>query len=301
MHKFKSLNEAFCEGLYLVDSQGLNVSSRGTNQKELLFHQIEIEDPTALTIEPPARRFQPLYAVAEWLWYLSANRSARNIGKWASIWNDITDEDGNVESNYGSYLFGSQDVKTEYHHKGTQWQWVIDELLRDRDTRRATIMINQPYHKFKNPKDYPCTNNMHFFIRENKLFLGVNMRSNCSVHGFCNDVWTFCLFQQLMLNELNTRLPKDQQVELGSYIHSAGSYHVYERHWNMMNLIVNNYRKNNTGNYPETPKYKLNPDVTMGTIIEQWLYLPYKDLTIEQITEHTQEVMNTIFTITEPK
>ena len=295
MHKYQNLNEAFCEGLYLVATEGRNVSSRGTNQKELMFHQIQIQDPTDLNIMPIARKFQPKYAIAEWLWYLSANPSAENIGKWASIWNDITDEKGHVESNYGTYIFSTGGLLHKYSNRGTQWAWVIDELIRDRDTRRATIMINQPHHKFKNPKDYPCTNNMHFFIRDNQLHLGVNMRSNCSVHGFCNDVWTFCMFQQLMLNELNTRLPEDQQVTLGTYTHSAGSYHVYERHWSMMQKIVDNYRAQNAGNYPELPKWKLKPEITMGLIIEQWLYLPYKDLTIEEINKHTEEIMELIY------
>ena len=295
MKIYQSLDEAFCEGLHLVDSEGRHVESRGTKQKELLFHQIEILDPTALSIMPRARKFQPLYAVAEWLWYLSANPSAQNIGKWASIWNDITDEKGDVESNYGTYIFGKAGPITKYSNRGTQWQWVIDELLADRDSRRATIMINQPYHKFKNKKDYPCTNNMHFFIRESKLFLGVNMRSNCSVHGFCNDVWTFCMFQQMMLNELNTRLPEDQQLSLGSYIHSAGSYHVYERHWSMMRKIVDNYRAQNTSSYPETPKFKLKPDITMGRVIDDWLYLPYADLSPEEIQQHTINVMEKIY------
>ena len=107
-----------------------------------------------------------------------------NIGKLAKIWLDIQDDNGMCESNYGCYLLGDQ------------WHWVVSELLNDRDSRRATIVINQPYHKGKNKKDYPCTQYVHFFIRDNKLHLGVNMRSNDAVFGFCNDVFTFCMFQQ---------------------------------------------------------------------------------------------------------
>jgi len=295
MHKYASLNEAFCEGLFLVNTEGRNVHSRGTNQKEILFHQIEITDPTALAIMPPARNFQPKYAVAEWLWYLSGSRSARNIGKWAAIWNDIVDENGEVESNYGSYIFGTGGILTQWSNRQTQWAWVVDELLRDRDSRRATIMINQPHHKFKNKKDYPCTNNMHFFIRDNKLFLGVNMRSNCAVHGFCNDVFTFCMFQQMMLNELNAKLPEDQKLVLGSYIHSAGSYHVYDRHWAMMDKIVENYRATHTGNYPEVQKFRLKSDITIGKVIDKWLYLPYDDLDINEINLHTTNAMEALY------
>ena len=106
MHTFKDLNSAFCESLALVKEQGLNVESRGTKQREILFHHICIEDPTALTIAPPLRRFKPVYAIAEWLWYLSRDKNVKNIGKFAETWLNIQDEQGEAESNYGEYIFG---------------------------------------------------------------------------------------------------------------------------------------------------------------------------------------------------
>ena len=285
MHTFKDLNSAFCESLALVKEQGLNVESRGTKQREILFHHICIEDPTALTIAPPLRRFKPVYAIAEWLWYLSRDKNVKNIGKFAETWLKIQDEQGEAESNYGEYIFGEQTGLL-----GTQWRWVTQELLRDRDTRRATISINQPYHKNKNPLDYPCTNNIHFFIRDNQLHLGVNMRSNCAIFGFCNDVWTFCMFQQLMLNELNDC---GANLTLGRYYHSAGSFHVYERHWKMQDTILANYRKNNTGNYPDLKKYELQSTITSEEMIGY--ALPTFDMTLESIKQHTKETMEKIY------
>ena len=285
MHTFKDLNSAFCESLALVKEQGLNVESRGTKQREILFHHICIEDPTALTIAPPLRRFKPVYAIAEWLWYLSRDKNVKNIGKFAETWLKIQDEQGEAESNYGEYIFGEQTGLL-----GTQWRWVTQELLRDRDTRRATISINQPYHKNKNPLDYPCTNNIHFFIRDNQLHLGVNMRSNCAIFGFCNDVWTFCMFQQLMLNELNDC---GANLTLGRYYHSAGSFHVYERHWKMQDTILANYRKNNTGNYPDLKKYELQSTITSEEMIGY--ALPTFDMTLESIKQHTKDTMEKIY------
>ena len=143
----------------------------------------------------------------------------------ATIWRQISDKNGQVESNYGFYL-------------KPQWEWVKQEILGDVDTRRATIVINQPYHKNKNPKDYPCTQYIQFFVRENKLNMGVNMRSNDLVFGLCNDVFTFALFQQLMLIELRDA---GLDIELGSYYHHAGSLHVYERHYDMVSEIIPNH------------------------------------------------------------
>ena len=285
MDTFKDLNSAFCESLAKLKRKGSNVSSRGSNQREMLFQNICITDPTALTIAPPIRKFRPTYAIAEWLWYLSRDRKVKNIGKFADVWNQIQDAKGECESNYGEYMF-----ELQHNSHRPQWEWAMQELLGDRDTRRATISINQPYHKWKNKKDYTCTQYIHFFIRDNKLHLGVNMRSNDAVFGFCNDVWTFCMFQQLMLNDLNAL---GANVELGSYYHQAGSYHVYERHWKMMDKIIANYRKTHRKSYPDLKTYKLKDTITSEAILPH--ALSHQDITLEEIKQHTKSIMELIY------
>ncbi len=218
---YKNLQEAFL-GLSKELAFADEVNSRGSKQKEVLFSKITIEDPTDIDIRLPARKFSVTYAVAEWLWYLSANPNVVNIGKLANIWNMISDDSMTVESNYGTYIL-------------PQWSWVKNELLIDNDSRRATMVINQPYHKTTNKKDYPCTQYIQFFIRNKKLHMSVNMRSNDLIFGFCNDVFTFCLFQQLMLNDLKHA---GLDIKLGTYNHFAGSMHVYERHYQMLKDII---------------------------------------------------------------
>ena len=185
--EFNSLQECFLSLSSLL-REAKEVNSRGSTQKEVIFNSFSINDPTDILIDIPERKFSKNYAIAEWLWYLSSNPDVTNIGKFARIWRDIADDNNCVESNYGTYI-------------SPQWNWVVEELLSDRDTRRATITINQPYHKVKNKKDYPCTHYLQFMIRENRLHFSANMRSNDLVFGLCNDIFTFCLFQQLMLWE----------------------------------------------------------------------------------------------------
>jgi thymidylate synthase len=273
MHKnFDNLNDAFLSLLQDVFENGQAVSARGSEQKELLFCNFTIENPDDLNITSAARKFSIDYATSEWLWYLSANPKVNNIGKLAKIWQMIRDENGEAESNYGCYL-------------KPQWNWVIEELVSDRDTRRATIVINQPHHKGKNKADYPCTHYLHFFIRDNKLHLGVNMRSNDIIFGLCNDVFTFSLFQQLMLNELNSR---GENVELGTYNHHAGSLHLYERHYAMANKIILEEKTQ------PSETYKLSKSVT-GWLDASKLAMPVRDLSKEEIKEHTKKVKMEIY------
>lgn len=282
---FRDLNKAFVFSLAALQRDGKLVNSRGTKQKEIINYNICILDPTALSIEPRARKFNPSYATTEWLWYLSQSRSAKNIGKMAGIWKKIADGRDEVESNYGTYIF-------------EQWSWAIQELLLDKDSRRATIAINQPFHKYANPCDYPCTQYLQFLIRDNKLHLIVNMRSNDAVFGFCNDVFAFSLFQQMMLNELNYNNPEGgKALELGHYYHHAGSFHIYESHWPMMDKILNNYyplylEKEGSDELPELKKYKLKE--TVHGFVGRYM-LPEEDMTKEQIKEFTQKIAEEIY------
>ena len=274
---YKNLEQALTGLTEDVFSMGLDVSSRGANQKELLFQNIQILDPTDLGISNPARKFNANYAFTEWLWYLSGDPSVKNIGKFAKIWLDIQDTNGNVESNYGTYLMG------------TQWLWVLKELKNDKDSRRCTIVVHQPSHKNKNKADLPCTQYIQFFIRNNKLHMGVSMRSNDIVYGFCNDVFTFALFQQLMLNDLKAIYP---DLELGTYNHHAGSMHVYERHWEMSKNILDISK---IGYAKSDNVYKLKSDITSHDISQQKLYLPSEDLSKDEITEIVTNTVKEIF------
>ena len=261
---YKSLNEAFYFELKNIIDNGLNVHSRGSDQKEVLFRSFSISDPMDLNIMYPSRKFNQTYALVEWLWYLAADPKVHNIGKYASIWNMIEDDNGEVESNYGTYLFPEQ------------WEWVINELLDDTDSRRATIPINQPYHKNKNNKDIPCTQYLQFFIRNNKLHLGVSMRSNDIVFGMCNDIFTFCLFQQLMFNELKG---KNKKLRLGKYHHHAGSLHIYDRHYSMADKILEELKYVDA----ERKNFHLLEELTYSYIKDKSLYLPSQELSKKEI------------------
>lgn len=259
---YKNLELAMLGEMKNLKLNGIDVNSRGTAQIESLFRSIEITDPTDIYIGNTTRKFNPKYAITEWLWYLSGNASITNICKFASIWGQIKDKDNKVESNYGTYMLGDQ------------WQFVKSELAHDEDSRRCTIVIHQPYHKQKNIADMPCTQYLQFFIRNNKLHMGVSMRSNDVVFGFSNDVFTFTLFQQLMLNDLRVHFPT---LELGSYYHTTGSMHIYNRHYSMLDIDFEQ-------KVPEhNKKYVLKNSITLQSIKENKLYLPKKDMSKEDL------------------
>jgi thymidylate synthase len=279
---YNNLNSLLYFELKNISENGNFAESRGSNQKEVLFRSFSLDDPTDLQIAFPSRKFNVVYAITEWLWYLSKDSRVHNIGKLAKIWDMIKSSGGTVESNYGIYLFDNIPTKP------SQWQWVINELTNDRDSRRATIPINEPHHKFMNNLDIPCTQYIQFFIRDNKLHLGVSMRSNDIIFGLCNDIFTFCLFHQLMLNEL--RHAGYSQLQLGKYYHHAGSLHLYERHYEMAdNILTEKIVENNS------KKVELLDFVTYNYIKANQLYLPSEELSKEEIKLFVDGNKNKIF------
>ena len=71
-----------------------------------------------------------------------------------------------------------------------------------------------------------CTLTWHFFNRNDKLEMIVNMRSWDLVWGLSYDIPCFVAVQMAVADALD--------LELGEYTHVAGSGHVYERHFDMI-------------------------------------------------------------------
>ena len=237
-------------------------SSKGDSRAiELLNQSITIDDVCQINIYNPKRKFNVRYALLEFMWYLSLDPKVRNIGKAASTWKDIADVDGIVHSNYGGCL-----------HRG--WDRVITELVRFPESRRAVIALNQPDTDY-GMKDVPCTMFVQFFVRDDKLHLIWNMRSSDFAFGFCNDVAVGMLFLQMMRNELmeRTDIP---WIGLGSFTYNATSLHCYEPHWH---LLFDNYTNE------VFDKYELVEEFTWGHVLQDMLYLPSRDIELEQMWE----------------
>ena len=61
----------------------------------------------------------------------------------------------------------------------------------------------------------------------------------------------------------------------------------------MQDTILANYRKNNTGNYPDLKKYELQSTITYETI--KPLIPSKEDVSLDQIKSHTKETMEKIY------
>ena len=217
MWQFKTVTDAF---EYYYDKLDSQVPQQETGTKALYNQMFTITDTNEKIVRTDFRNFKQSYAEKEWDWYMSQDRSAEEIAKYAKIWYNHMDERGYVNSNYG-WQWGRND----------QLDYVVNELKRDKYSRRALITIYDAKEHKDYKKDTPCTLDIQFYFTpdSDKLHMTVLMRSNDLWFGFCNDAYCFLKLHEMVAKMLN--------VEQGFYTHYAANLHIYERHYNKKPLI----------------------------------------------------------------
>jgi len=163
MKKYKNANEAFINLYNNINNDGIIYK----NTKSLFNIGFYIENPIDNEITEPIRKWKKSYAEYEWKWYLSKNRSIKKIKKIAKIWDTMHNGNNKVMSNYG----------WQWNRKN-QIDYIINELKRDRFSRRACITIYDGKEHLKYKYDTPCTLNINFYILNDKLNMNILMRSN---------------------------------------------------------------------------------------------------------------------------
>jgi thymidylate synthase len=220
LNNVAALTKLLAETLY----GGLETSPRGFKIREKFDTQIEIH-PSYPFQGWKARNYDVDYFRAEMRWKLGANRFDDSIMQHAKMWKDVQNPDGSFNSNYGQFWFGSQ----------MGFFVALQELARDRDTRRACIPMLNASHLGPEVKDTVCTESVTFHIRDFKLRMSVHMRSSDQIFGLGTDIPTFSVLMMLMHACLQEYYPG---LELGTITLTAASSHIYERHFKMVKEII---------------------------------------------------------------
>ena len=167
------------------------------------------------------------YIERELAWYESQSLYVEDIpGQTPAIWKQVADKNGKINSNYG-YLIWSEENGRQYEH-------VLDELRKNPNSRRAVMIYNRPTmhgdYCADGMSDFICTYANDFLIRAGKLISHYLMRSNDAVFGANNDfAWA---------RHVQTKLAKDLNVETGDLIWTVSSLHVYERHFQFIDKLI---------------------------------------------------------------
>lgn len=217
-----TFNSKFINLIKDIKENGQLSQPRDMKVKELTIQTLEF-NPTETIADFKARPFNWKYFAGELVWYLNRDTNIDYINNFSGFWKGITNPGTNeINSNYGALLFGDQ------------LQWALDSLKADKNTRQAIAFLNQPKFQFEGNKDFVCTMYLNFFIRNNKLNMKVQMRSNDIFYGLTFDAPFFGFVHQHMRLWLLETYPN---LELGTYYHCADNIHFYERHFELADKI----------------------------------------------------------------
>lgn len=247
MRVYKTTSEAYLDALRQVWFEPEFTSApRGLPIKEITDYCFKVTSPSSdsiVTLDEARNKTIESYTEKEKILYDSGTNLVTDFAKASKFWNKIANPDGEtINSAYGHLIWNKRSHGNPYFESlvgrnGTQalpnaapmrtpWEWCVESLKADKDTRQAILRFSLPEHAWKGVKDFVCTLHGNFLIRNDKLYFSVTMRSNDLMKGTVYDVPWFCSLMDKMVEELKHTYPN---LEKGSYTHIAHSMHIYEQ------------------------------------------------------------------------
>ena len=216
------MNDEFKNLVTKINKSGGLISPRGLLVKELTVETLAI-DPVRPIPDLKSKPFNWSYLLGELAWYLQRDTHIDFISHFSKFWQNIATSEGYINSNYGAILFDRQ------------LEWAKDSLIADEFTRQAVCFVNSPRYQYGGNLDFVCTMYINFWIRDNRLNMKVQMRSNDVFYGLTYDAPFFAFVQQTMWHWLKE---KYDSLELGTYYHCADNIHFYEKHFEVADKIA---------------------------------------------------------------
>jgi thymidylate synthase len=194
------------------------IDKTGVKTIEMIGANFEADQPTIFG------EVNEEYVERELDWYKSMSLYVKDIpGKTPAIWEQVASTEGKINSNYGWAIY--------HKNNGLQYLNVLNELHTNPNSRRAVMIYTRPSmwedYNENGMSDFMCTNAVQYMIRDERLIVVVQMRSNDVVFGYRNDyAWQNYVADQLCDDLQLVREPK--------IIWNVGNLHVYERHFDMV-------------------------------------------------------------------
>ena len=207
----ETLDDAMRLTIELILSSGEPIKPSKGSAKELFGVTVEITNPLA-RISRTETRGKPFSCLGELCWYLAGSNELDFIEYYIPAYRKSAEE-GVIFGGYGPRLFNWEGLN--------QFEKVADLLRKKPDSRQAVIQLFDADDLLEDHEDVPCTCTLQFMLRQGRLHLITYMRSNDAYLGLPHDVFCFTMLQEIMARKLS--------AEIGTYKHTVGSMHLYNR------------------------------------------------------------------------
>lgn len=190
-----------------VIENGDQVNSERGMTTEILGANLRLNDPINRVDPSKSRKMNLAFAFAEWISLMTGEQSISYFTNFI--------KDYKKYSTDGVYLDGAYGARIAEFIPN-----LVEKLNSNNSTRRAVISIYENDDlRGLGGLNTPCTLTYQFLVRDNKLHMFANMRSNDLHFGLTNDVVVNTMLQEWVALSVG--------VEMGSYFHNAASLHVY--------------------------------------------------------------------------
>lgn len=251
MKKYKTTSEAYLAALRdVLENPDFISSPRGMKTYEKMNYGFIVESPTTdviVTNDEERNKKIASYTRKECELYDAGSNLASEMAKASKFWLKIANPDGTINSNYGFLAFVNKSHGNDFEKElvqissdcksggsvnayktkmRTPYEWALESLRRDKDSRQAILRFSLPEHQWMGNKDQTCTLHANFLIRDDQLHMTVNMRSNDLMLGLVYDMPWFISVQERMIEDLKDLYP---ELKIGTYTHIVNSIHIYDR------------------------------------------------------------------------
>lgn len=212
------LRVGYRDVLGAILKHGELAAPRGAMTRELLGATLFIDNPADTLPLGTGRKVNSALAACEALQLVGGYSNPAQLNAISPLMKQFEDQ-GAYHGAYGPRV-------------RAQMESVERRLLLDPQSRRAVVTIWDPLRdgQIEGVKNYPCTTELAFSVRDDKLVMFVNMRANDGWHGLGYDAFVFGQLQLTLANVLG--------IEAGQYIHHCHSLHLYEDHWEAASQVA---------------------------------------------------------------
>ncbi len=214
----KSFHEVYPRLLKAVIDRGRSTAPRDQDTYEISPFIFVIDDPTDCIDIQKSRRVNYAYAIVEKLSLIYGKVDPETFCFYIPALQTLLNENGTFGGAYGPRITG-------------QLTYIYELLKDDPDSRRAVMTVYSSLRDQQPAKDIPCTISLQFLLREGRLNVITNMRSNDLYLGLPYDVQQFTFLQRLIASWL--------EVEIGNYTHISGSSHIYKKDMPSVKRVLN--------------------------------------------------------------
>ena len=212
------MRQGYIDACKYVLWHGLDASPRGMRTRELIAHQIILENPFDALPTGIGRKVSTRFAAVEAA-QLIAGRSFPSLTVA-------------INPNMAEFMEGGQFHGAYGPRIKRAIRRAVENLKHDRDSRQALVNIwSADLDLFIRTRDVPCTLTLQYLIRNDRLIAVTNMRSN--------DVWWGLAYDAFQFTQLQITIAYLLGIEPGMYVHNAGSFHAYEKDWPSIEELKN--------------------------------------------------------------